>query len=366
MVKRIVNNLFCPEGQIVWSAFYTSASIGLGHLVSRLFQLPQWVTPACSFNNTTSLPLLLLQSLDSAGSLKVILREGEDTTAEIERAQSYFLVCAVVSKTIAYIVGPKMLHEGEGPSSQLEDGDIEEQGRDQLEGDEQLTENTSLLPQRAQKARQTVGSRMQCWRHWIGSFLPQRAKQKLIAPFEDPFADVAVCCMLLGALLGLVPALHRAFFARVQDGGIFHAWLTTSVRNMGRLFTTLQIFVVGCKLGVMFERMMAKVAGEGESEGEDVSGRTPVKAIMTIFLIRLVVWPALSISLVYGVAKKSTLLGDDPMLWFSMMLMPAGPPALVILGLAELAQASESEKMAIAKTLTVSSRFCLTIDSKHC
>lgn len=36
-----------------------------------------------------------------------------------------------------------------------------------------------------------------------------------------------------------------------------------------------------------------------------------------------------------------------------MMLMPAGPPALVIQGLAELAKASEATKMAIAKTLTV-------------
>lgn len=93
------------------------------------------------------------------------MREGEDTTADIERAQSYFLVCAVVSKTIAFIVGPKMLHDGEGPSSQLEDRDIEEQGRDQLDGDEQLTENTSLLPQRAQKTRQAVGSRVHRWRH---------------------------------------------------------------------------------------------------------------------------------------------------------------------------------------------------------
>lgn len=36
-----------------------------------------------------------------------------------------------------------------------------------------------------------------------------------------------------------------------------------------------------------------------------------------------------------------------------MMLMPAGPPALVIQGLAELAKASERQKMTIAKTLTV-------------
>lgn len=44
----------------------------------------------------------------------------------------------------------------------------------------------------------------------------------------------------------------------------------------------------------------------------------------------------------------------DPILWFSLMLMPAGPPALVISGLAELARISELEKMAIAKSLTVS------------
>jgi hypothetical protein len=33
-----------------------------------------------------------------------------------------------------------------------------------------------------------------------------------------------------------------------------------------------------------------------------------------------------------------------------MMLMPAGPPALVISGLAELAQASEEEKMVMKHT----------------
>ena len=56
----------------------------------------------------------------------------------------------------------------------------------------------------------------------------------------------------------------------------------------------------------------------------------------------------------YGLAKKTNIVLTDPILWFSLMLMPAGPPALVISGLAELAQISELEKMAIAKSLTVS------------
>lgn len=60
-----------------------------------------------------------------------------------------------------------------------------------------------------------------------------------------------------------------------------------------------------------------------------------------------------SISVIYGLAKKTRIVCDDPILWFSMMMMPQGPPALVISGLGELADISEQEKMAIAKTLSV-------------
>ena len=66
----------------------------------------------------------------------------------------------------------------------------------------------------------------------------------------------------------------------------------------------------------------------------------------------------LSISVIYGLAKNTNIVLTDPILWFSLMLMPAGPPALVISGLAELAQISELEKMAIAKSLSVSQEMC--------
>ena len=343
----------------------------MAHALSKTLHLPQWVLPACSFNNTTSLPLLLLDSLDSVGSLRLILRKGETTSDEIDRAQSYFLVCAVISKTIAYVVGPKMLHDGSsspstyidsgpGTGSESEAGPFStEAHRNNNHPDEThdgpeptATETTSLFPQ----ATRPFTSRLSTYKAKIVAFFPHRMKQNLMAPFGSPFADVAICCTFLGATLGLVPTLHRAFFARDEDGGIFNAWLTTSIRNIGRLFTTLQIFMVGCKLGVTLERMFAENRERrlGRFTGEcDSSSRIPVRAIVVIFLFRLVVWPAVSIPVVYGFAR-ARLLGDDPMLWFSMMLIPAGPPALIILGLAELAKASEGEKMAIAKSLTVS------------
>jgi hypothetical protein len=43
------------------------------------------------------------------------------------------------------------------------------------------------------------------------------------------------------------------------------------------------------------------------------------------------------------------------MLWFTMMLMPAGPSAMKVMVLADVADAEHKDKMIIAKFLAVSS-----------
>lgn len=63
---------------------------------------------------------------------------------------------------------------------------------------------------------------------------------------------------------------------------------------------------------------------------------------------------SISISLVYLVASRTSWLSQDPMLWFTMMLMPTGPPALKLTAIAEVIGSSEDEKMAISKFLSVS------------
>ena len=198
-----------------------------------------------------------------------------------ERAQSYFLVCAVVSKTIGYIVGPRML-DGEGEAYLEEHQHDEPEERDGSRSQEQIDEETSLLPERAQVARNKVGNRMKTFGGYISSFFPTKVKRELMAAFDSPSADVTILCALIGVVIGLVPPLHKVFFNHYMDGGYLNAWLTSSIKNIGVLFTSLQIFVVGCKLGVSFERMRAS----------SDSGRIPVMAIVTIFLIRLIIWPA--------------------------------------------------------------------------
>lgn len=100
--------------------------------------------------------------------------------------------------------------------------DIDDEERE-VDDDEMLTKITSLLPQRAQNPRHALGRYIRSCNRWVWSFFSHRLWQQLLAPF-----GIRSLMWLLGArcsvlCLGLVPALHRAFFARDEDGGIFHA-----------------------------------------------------------------------------------------------------------------------------------------------
>lgn len=62
------------------------------------------------------------------------------------------------------------------------------------------------------------------------------------------------------------------------------------------------------------------------------------------------------------------LLINDPKLWFNMMFMPTGLPALVILGLAELAHASRDREDGYRKALNYLKcfpRFIFKIESNQ-
>ncbi|KAF3395956.1 hypothetical protein F1880_006623 [Penicillium rolfsii] len=251
-----------------------------------------------SLKTPTVSPLLLLQPLDIVVSLRRILRDDESTTDGVERVQSYFLAISVVSNIIASVIGPQRPYDGgdtETPPIRIEYQHVSER-----EG-ESLTETTSLLPDRAQIVQRTSDRRAH------GAIWRWRSVRQIWRYTS-----------LIGALLAQVPAPHRAFFFRDED---------ESVRNIKRLFTTPQNFLVGCEVG-------------GDSS------RTPGRAINITCMVRLIGWPVVKISLIYGLAK-GTKLFQDLILWFKDA--DAVLPAWVISGLAELAQAPETRNWLLRK-----------------
>jgi len=309
---------------------------------TKFLNLPQWVTPALAFNNTTSLPLLLVQSLQSTG----ILDSLDASSDAVDRAKSYFLVNAMVSNSLTFALGPRLLN-GQEEDSPDEEPEKDEQDEEQAERasiheHQEENEETSLLPNRA--VRPAVKGIYKTHKKLANFYASLSPRTQATLDFLYQFCNPPLIGAVLGGIVGLVPALHTLFFSSPNEGGYLNAWLTSSIKNIGDLFASLQVVVVGVKLS---QAMLRYKKGEQ-------SGSVPWTPFTIITIVRFIIWPLISIPLIWILASKTSVLSDDPILWFAMMLMPTGPPAMKLTALADVSGAGDEEKMSIAKFLTIS------------
>ncbi|KAF2998264.1 hypothetical protein E8E13_006563 [Curvularia kusanoi] len=361
---------------LLWALICHLFSFLIGIFAHLVFGLPDWTTAAIMFNNTTSYPLLLIQSLEQTGILSKLLIDDETTHELVGRAKSYFLVFATVSSCLTFAVGPRLIDTEHAPDSdddttisgeeEVVPGTLRAQSSDtNLEngtGNEETSEQTRLLfpdtPFRERhksvtnitffpsKPKFTTVKRRPRYipsLHW--SDLSARTQWWLL--FFYDFLNAPLLGALLGVLIGMTPTLHRAFFSETYSGGIFTAWLTESWRNIGSLFVPLPLIVAGISLYTSYHD--SKQAG-----GAATQSATPLATTIFILIIRFIAWPLISIGVIFAIAKRSSALGPDPMLWFAMMLMPTGPPAMKLITMVQVSDAGVEEERKIAKILTVS------------
>jgi predicted permease len=164
--------------------------------------------------------------------------------------------------------------------------------------------------------------------------------------FFYDFLNAPLLGAVLGTIIGLIPPLHRAFFNDSAEGGIFTAWLTASLQNIGMIFVPLPVLVAGVSLYTSVQK--------AEEPHDHPPAKTPWLTTLFVLVIRFFIWPVLSIGVVYGLAMRTDILGEDPMLWFALMLMPTGPPAMKLITMVEVSDADEEDEHKIAKLLTVS------------
>ncbi|KAH7065893.1 auxin efflux carrier [Paraphoma chrysanthemicola] len=357
LIYKIGSNLHQETGVryipvIIWSISYTLLSVLLGRVLTHIFKLPSWVTPAIAFNNTTSLPLLLIESLKQTQVLDVILVGGDTAADALDRAESYFLINAMISNSLTFALGPRLLKPGDedAPDDKEEEANENDEEQDGDNGnndiergpDGLINEHTSLLPQRVTRPTNRASKKGYLkTRNWFNGLGP---KTQEVVEVAWQFANAPLLGAIVGAIIGLTPALHRLFFNNSNEGGYLNAWLTTAIKNIGELFASTQIIVVGVKLSQSMLHM---------KRGED-SGEVSKPSLALVILIRFLIWPLISIPLIWVLASQTHLLDADPMLWFAMMLMPTGPPAMILVALTDVTGAPESMKMTIAKFLTIS------------
>ncbi|TGO66415.1 hypothetical protein BOTNAR_0061g00160 [Botryotinia narcissicola] len=347
---------------LVWACLTHTISFLIGAGAHFIFGMPDWITATIMFNNTTSYPLMLIQALDQTGLLNpLLLEDGGTGYNPVEQAKSYFLVYSVLSSCLTFAIGPRMMDtefaidppDEEDLLSALAQVQQDREGESE-DDNERLhfpTEHTNLLspqhrpaisskstsffPSRRASATMTPPTRdtnraivyerrpssIISRRRWFE--LSDRVRWWLL--FFYDFLNAPLLGAIAGAIVGLSPILHRAFFSETVDGGIFTAWLTASLENIGILFVSLP--VVGA--GVSLYSAVTKP-------------------------IRFAIWPVISTGIIYYLAKNTNWVGEDPMLWFSMMFMPLGPPAVKLITMVEVSDAKEEDQHKVAKLLAIS------------
>ena len=345
---------FTPHQLIspVYAVFCYGLSLGLGVTLTKALGLPNWFTPAIAFNNTTSYPLLLIQSLDATGIFSRLIVTDEKSSEAIERAKSYFLIFATIGDCLTFAVGPRLIDNEHAPDpvddSVKQDAEHRREHEENrlLEAGEPLpTEQTSLIPDNVRAAEDRTEHNFNVFVKDKWNRMPRRLQVSL--SFLGEFFNAPLIGATIGALIGLINPLHRVFFNETFDGGWLNSWLTASLKNIGQLFVTLQVVVAGVTLSSSLRKM---------KRGEE-GGRVPWLPATLVVVFRFVVWPAISISLVWALASKTSILGDDPILWFTLCLMPCGPTAMKLIPMVDVSEGADEERMSIAKLLTVSCFF---------
>jgi len=276
-------------GYTVWSISYTLFSILIGRLLTRFFKQPNFVTTAIAFNNTTSLPLLLMQSLKQTHILDSILIHGESGSAAMDRAESYFLVNAMINNSLTFALGPRLLKPGDEDAPEDPDGENGTEEQVQQTDDESsdmergpdgiVNEETSLLPHRIVRPANRIEKKGYLkTRGWYNGLAPWLQE---VLDITWQFANAPLLGAVVGTIIGLTPALHRLFFSSSNEGGYLNAWLTTSIKNVGELFASMQIIVVGVKLSTSMLRM---------KRGED-SGEVHKSSLILVSVVRFIIWP---------------------------------------------------------------------------
>jgi predicted permease len=283
--------------RLVWAIIYNVLSILLGRVLCRIFNLPRWTVPAVAFNNTTSLPLLLIESLQTTGILTPLVGKGEETSDAVTRARTYFLVSAVVSHALTFGLGGSELkgddedgpgdnkkqngHDNGAPRQRYrDDPEAQEDDENEDEDDSDSAPDTSLLPHAVNHHVHRVNKKTNTVVNRFMEKLPGFLQRAILAVYE--FMTPPLVGALIGGVIGFAPPLHKLFFADSNEGGYFNAWLTQSIKNVGQLFVTLQVVVVGVKLAQALRK---------EKRGEN-TGTLNWLPVTIVAVVRYFIWPA--------------------------------------------------------------------------
>ncbi|KAI0630152.1 auxin efflux carrier [Trametes polyzona] len=327
----------------LWGLFSTLLAHGIGWVGKRLLKLPYWTIAASGRPNSNALPLLLLQSLKSTGVLDTLSQSGESVSDTLDRAKSLILLNAIVQQTFTFQVTPRIMERDDGHNK---DDDPESQdtlrpGPGRLTSVVQDQERVGLLEDHDHDSSDTEATRAgDGYRNALADITDRpdihwpRRLRILEKPLKTIWSDMSppLIGAILALIIGITPPLHKQILD--QDGALYTS-VTQSIENLGELFVVLQTFTVGAELAIV------------------PSTHPGVLATSWVLFVRFLIMPAVSLLFVFATAGRGIYV-DDRLVWFLLILIPAGPSAMLLVSVAELVDISQG---AIAGYLTIAYMF---------
>ncbi|KAJ7784635.1 hypothetical protein B0H16DRAFT_304755, partial [Mycena metata] len=155
----------------------------------------------------------------------------------------------------------------------------------------------------------------------------QRVKNWIVDAINPPLTGG-----ILALAFGLIPWFHKELFG----SGILSP-ISDSINNVGKLFSALQMLVLGSHL---YSRK---------------GSRTQALPLLWLFGYRFILAPTLSISVVYFIRTSwPNLMENDPMLDFILSISNTGPSALTMASIAMMADLPSEIEGEVSRILTFS------------
>ncbi|KAF8758808.1 Auxin Efflux Carrier superfamily [Rhizoctonia solani] len=227
-------------------------------------------------------PLLLLDSLEKTGTIGIIIGKGGGSVPDaVARGRTYLLIAALVGNVGRFALGPDIM----GPKNN----------------------DHSDFPATYPPHPTCSNGR------------------------DHPSV---VDCTAIAIVFGLISPLRHAFFSK---GEPLNATITQSVNYLGKLYTALQMFVLGSKL---------------RSKSGD---KLPILSTSVLFIHRFIIMPAIMISIVYFLRSTwPSYVERDPMLDFVLSIVGIGPPAITLSAISEMAELESREDAQVSRLLMLS------------
>ncbi|KZS91981.1 hypothetical protein SISNIDRAFT_456174 [Sistotremastrum niveocremeum HHB9708] len=334
---------------IAWSFAYPMICLAFTYPMVRYLQFPTWTLPAAAFNSATSLPLLLVDALVATGALDSIIGVGPDQQKGHTRLRNYLLINAMISNALTFTLGPHLLKIGHRHIGRRRSKGgiaiVHDRMSSSIQGG--FDDSADPLLSESISSNASVPSLAQPFLNR----LPEPLRDTLL--FLQSLINPPLVAVILAIIVGEIGFLRTAFFEK--EGSFFHSWLTKSLENIGSVFSTVQMFVVGCKLyeGIS-QTHHSQPDSESEAESSDLPRDKAIGVIPLTWLIslRFGVMPIFSTTVVYILLARQQL-AQDPLLWFALIIMATGPPAIRLAALSELSGQGQGAQQAVARLLAI-------------